>query len=75
MRRRGRRELLGARRRRPGIGTLPGNAVEDRLRFADEVGSASDLPMLAARGEDERVGDAAADDQRVDFGRERIAGS
>ncbi len=39
---------------------------------ATRSGSASDLPMLAVRREEEGVGDAAADDQRVDLRGERL---
>jgi hypothetical protein len=48
-----------------------GERVEDRLRFANKIGLGQRLADRAARGEDERIGDAAANDQHVDLGGER----
>ena len=70
-RRRRRRELLRA----DGVDRdrhLARERVQDRLRFADEVGLDQRLADVAVRRQDERVGDAAADDQRVDLGGERL---
>ena len=50
---------------------LAGILVEDRLRLADELRLGQRLADVPAGGEDERVRDAAADDQRVDLRGER----
>ena len=62
----GRRKLLRA----DGVDRdrhLSRKRVEDRLCLADEVGFDQRLADVPMRGEDERVGDAAADDQHVDL--------
>ena len=68
----------GGRREFPGAHGVDGNRhlarerVEDRPRLGNEVRFDERLADLAMRREDERVRDAAADDQRVDFGGERF---
>ena len=54
-----------------GTGTLPGNSLEDRPRLVDQIRLGERLADAPAGREHERVGDAAADDQRVDLCGER----
>ena len=69
------REFASRTRRRPGSAPCPETLSRIARASPTRSGSASDLPMRAACGEHERVGDAAADDQRVDLARRARAGS